>query len=253
MSAFDDYWAGVDRDLARFPARPVLTPAPQRSTGPFTCYDVRLSGIDGHRIFGFLSVPDGEGPFPAVLETPRYGSVNQPPHYRDRLRYVVFTLMHRGQRLADSPFRAHYPGLFTLGIESPETYVYRAVVADCLRGAEFLRSRSEVDQARIGVTGDDLAVLTAARRPGFAAVRTTGPIEAPMELADHLRAYPDSAAPSTLMFFDAATHERAVAAPVLRVGRDYDLTHEDATDDTAMDAWLASRLGVPAMTRFDAR
>jgi cephalosporin-C deacetylase len=253
MSAFDDYWADVDRDLERFPARPVLTPAPHRSTGPFTCYDVRLSGIGGHRIFGFLSVPDGDGPFPAVLEVPRYGSVNQPPHYRERLRYVVFALMHRGQRLADSPFRAQYPGLFTLGIESPATYVYRAIVADCLRGAEFLFSRPEVDPARVGVTGDDLAVLTAARRPWFAAVRTTGPVEAPFELDDHLRAYPDSAAPSTLTYFDGAAHERGITAPVLRVGRDYDLTHEDAADDTALDAWLAERLGVPAMTKFDAR
>lgn len=251
---FDEYWADLDQELARTPAVPVLTESRARSTGPFTCFDVRLSGIDGHRIFGFLSVPDGDGPFPGLLETPRYGSVNQPPHFRDRLRYLVLTLMHRGQRLADSPFRAAYPGLYTLGIERPDTYIYRAIVADCLRGAEFLLSRPELDTARVGVTGDDLAVLTAARRPGFSAVRITGPIEAPMELDDHLRAHPDRAAAvrHTLSFFDSDAHAAAITASMLRVGREFALTHEDAADDTALDAWLASRLGVAPMTRFEA-
>lgn len=254
MTPFETYWADVDHELARTPAVPVLTESSARSTGPFTCFDVRLSGIGGHRIFGFLSVPHGDGPFPGLLETPRYGSVNQPPHYRDRLRYVVFTVMHRGQRLADSPFRAPYPGLFTLGIDHPDSYVYRAIVADCLRGAEFLRCRPELDPARVGVTGDDLAIITAARRPGFSAVRVTGPLDAPMELEDHLRAHPDTepAIRHTLSFFDPGVHAASITVPMLRVGRDFELTHSDAADDTALDAWLAGQLGVAPITRFDA-
>ena len=47
------------------------------------------------------------------------------PHYDDRERYATLTLMHRGQRLADQPFAASYPGLLTLGIDSPATYIYR--------------------------------------------------------------------------------------------------------------------------------
>ena len=54
-------------------------------------------------------------------------------------------------RPADDPH-----SLLTHGIESPATYVYRGIVADCLRAAEFLVSRPEVDQSRIGLNGDDL-------------------------------------------------------------------------------------------------
>src|SRR5205823_9554540 len=150
------------------------------------------------------SVPNGSGPFPGLLHMPGYGSVNHLPHLDDRQRYVTLILMYRGQRLADQPFAAAYPGLLTLGIDDPSTYIYRGIVADCLRGAEYLLARPEVDQGRVGIAGDDLALITSARRPRFAAVqgsalmfyrlmeareRTSAyPVE---EINDELRAAPE--------------------------------------------------------------
>src|SRR5262249_53244357 len=142
-SDFDDYWDAVDRDLVAVPAAPELELAPRRSTDFATAYNLRLTSIGPYRIFGFFSVPKGSGPFPALLYAPRYGSVNQPPHYDDRQRYVCLSIMHRGQRLADQPFAASYPGLLTHGIDTPRGYIYRGIVADCLRGAEWLASRPE--------------------------------------------------------------------------------------------------------------
>src|SRR3981189_2696348 len=89
----------------------------------------------------------------------------------DRERYAVRQVFHRGQRLAAQPFAAAYPGLLTLGIDAPETYIYRSIVADCLRAAEFLLPRPEVDASRVAIQGDDLALITAARRTGFRAVQ----------------------------------------------------------------------------------
>jgi cephalosporin-C deacetylase len=285
---FAAYWRAVDEELAALPARAVLEPDAGRSTDRFQFFTVRLTGIGPYRIFGYLSVPTGPGPFPALLETPRYGSVNHSPHYNERLRYVVFTVMHRGQRLADSGFRAEYPGLLTQDIEDPAAYIYRGIVADCLRGAEFLFGRHEVDTSRVGVVGDDLALLTAARRPGFAAVRLAHlmfhrpdesrtrtdsyPLE---ELNDHLRAHPDrlDAVENTLSYFDPARHAPVVRARTLLAAGDddgveglpwlapfvealgpaaetYRLTHEDAADDNWLDAWLANQLGARPMVRF---
>ncbi|ONI74660.1 hypothetical protein ALI144C_38165 [Actinosynnema sp. ALI-1.44] len=240
MTEFDEYWRAVDDELAALPARPVADHVPARSTDRFTAYDVRLTSIGPYRIFGYLSVPAGDGPFPAVLETPRYGSVNLAPHYRDRLRYITFTVMHRGQRLADVPFQAAYPGLATLGIEDPATYVYRAIVADCLRGAEFLLGHDLVDPARVGVTGDDLALITASRRPGFRAARSNGPLEALTEV---------TGSPRAIEFLDVARHP--CSARTFRVGTDYELTHEDSADDEVLDTWLARELGVSPIRKFD--
>lgn len=286
--AFDRYWDEVDRELARYPAAPELEPSPLRATAYATVYQVRLTSSGPYRIFGYYSVPVGDGPFPGLLLTPRYGSVNHVPHPDDRRRYAVLVLMHRGQRLADQPFQAAYPGLLTLGIDDPARYIYRGIVADCLRGAEFLLARPEVAAGRVGIVGDDLAILTAARRPRFAAAHFSGlqffrlleacartdgyPIE---EVNDYLRAYPErrAAVARTLALFDPVHHAPRVRATALLSLHDpgtlgggdwlqplsaalggavqhYPLTHEGATDHDWIDAWLAGQLGVPARPRL---
>ena len=234
---FDAYWDALDEDLARYPAAPELEPLPLRSTDLATVYALRLTSVGPYRIFGYYSVPTGDGPFPGLLLTPRYGSVNHVPDYNDRRRYAVLQIMHRGQRLADQPLAAAYPGLLTLGIDDPATYVYRGIVADCLRAAEFLLARLEVDKNRVGIIGDDLALITAARQPGFAAAQATDlmfyrliearartdayPVE---ELNDYLRAYPDrqDAVARTLALFDPLHHAPQMASarsgPLLSVG-----------------------------------
>lgn len=287
-AGFDRYWDEVDAGLAAVAAAPELAPLPLHSTDDFTTYGLRLTSLDRCRIFGWFSVPRGDGPFPGLLLTPRYGSVNQVPHHDDRLRYAVLQVAHRGQHRADATFRATYPGLLTLGIGSPATYVYRGIAADCLRAAEFLLGRAELDPKRVAVAGDDLALITAARRPGFSAVQVTGllfhrlmevrtntttyPVE---EVNDHLRARPADrdAVGRTLALFDPVHHAPAVRGETLLAvdtGRApggaawldrltvalggpverYGPTHEGGTDGDRLDAWLAGRLGVRPMSRF---
>jgi cephalosporin-C deacetylase-like acetyl esterase len=277
---FSSYWAAVDEELAAIPGRPVLDLVPGRTTDEATSYTVRLTSTGPYRVFAHLSIPTGDGPFPALLQTPRYGSVNHVPHPNDRSRYVVLHLMHRGQRLADEGFAAAYPGLLTMEIDDPASYIYRGIAADCLRGAEFMMGLAEVDPARVAVSGDDLAVLTAARRPGFSAVRvsellfyramearlrsTAYPLE---ELNDYLRAGSSvEIVDKTIGYFDPVRHAPAVSGRTLLAVDDpgwcaslaeafpaasvYRLTHLDGTDNDFLDAWLAELSGVRPMSRF---
>lgn len=277
---FASYWNALDDELAAIPGRPVLDLVPQRTTSEATTYAVRITSVGPYRVFGSLSIPVGDGPFPALLQVPRYGSVNNMAHPNDRSRYVVLTLMHRGQRLADEFFRAAYPGLLTLGIDDPSTYIYRGIAADCLRAAEFLLGLREVDAARVAVVGNELAILTAARRPGISAARVSDlvlyramearlwssryPLE---ELNDHLRAGSSAEVIGrTLSYFDPIRHAPAVTArtlvgvedpdwyaplvDALPAGEAYEVTHLDGTDADFYDAWLAGQSGVPAMSKF---
>lgn len=285
---FDAYWNGVDAELATYPIAAEERHVPLRDNEHSTAYEVELTSIGPYRIFGHLTIPNGDGPFPALLNLPRYGSVNNPPHWDDRQRYVCLTLMHRGQRLADQPFKATYPGLLTVGIDDPGTYIYRSIVADCLRGLEYLSSRPEVDRARIGLVGDDLSLIVASRRPIAAAVQVTGlmfhraaearrrtdayPLE---EINDEIRLAPEreQAIDSTLDFFDpghfsvsnhtefnvVAGDDGAVNGPEWLNGlighlgsraSIYQLTHEGGTDHDANDRWLATALGVSPLPRL---
>lgn len=78
---FETYWSEVDRDLERYEPMPEFEPLAVRSTDLATVYAVRLTSVGPYRIFGYHSVPVGDGPFAGLLETPRYGSVNHVPAY----------------------------------------------------------------------------------------------------------------------------------------------------------------------------
>ena len=195
MTAMHDYWQPTLDELSHCPARPEIEPLPLRSTAFATLYGVRLSSVGPYRLFGYLSIPKGAGPFPAIYYAPKYQSVleiiPQGTANLQRSRYVTFSLAGRGQRNADSPYAAMFPGLLTDGIDDAASYPFRGIVADSIRGLEFLLTRREVDQARVVVAGNDVALITAALGKGAThAVMAPALFYRTAELAPKSQAYP---------------------------------------------------------------
>jgi cephalosporin-C deacetylase len=229
---FEEYWNGMLTELESVPVAAELTENPLRSTDDDTFYAVRLTSVGPYRIFAHYSVPHGDGPFPVLYQLPWYGSVNLPLPHEQRQRYICVQLCHRGQRLADEPFAAEFPGLLTTGIDDPVTYIFRGIVADCCRVVDFLLTRREVDRDRIALIGNDLALLTAALRPDVDAIytepaifydarqlspQTQGyPLE---ELNDYVRTFPErsEAVWRTLSYFDPIHFAPSVRCDTLMV------------------------------------
>ncbi len=204
---FDAFWQETLAELADLPPVPDLEEIPLRSTDFATAYGVRLTSIGPYRIFGYLSIPRGEGPFPARYYLPRYGSVAdlvpQGTSNLQRSDCVTLSICVRGQRCSDVPYAASFPGLLTDGIESARSYIYRGIIADCCRGLEYLTQLPEVDRTRIAAVGTDLSLITASLGPQIthlictpvifhralerAAATTAYPLE---ELNDYLRRFP---------------------------------------------------------------
>lgn len=231
---FDQYWQQTLDELANYSARPELDLLPLRNTDFATLYGVRLTSLGPYRLYGYLSIPTGKGPFPAIYYAPKYQSVleiiPQGTANLQRSAYITFALAGRGQRTSDTPYAAMFPGLLTEGIDHAESYIFRGIVADAIRGLQFLLTRPELDPTRVVVVGNDLALITAALHSGATHVVTTPalfyrtaelapktqayPLE---EINDYLRASPTQVAAvhRTLTYYDLQTLAPRVTASTL--------------------------------------
>ena len=231
---FDAYWQRTLDVLRDYPARPQIDVLPLRSIEFATLYGVRLTSLGPYRLFGYLSIPAGPGPHPAIYYAPKYQSVleiiPQGTANRQRSRYITFSLASRGQRNADAPYAAMFPGMLTDRIDDPAEYVFRGVVADSVRGLEVLLTRPEIDRTRVVVVGNDVALMTAALGRGATHLVTAPALfhdtmalarrtrEYPLEeINDYLRAFPDraDAVRRTLACYDLRAFAPRVAATTL--------------------------------------
>ncbi len=267
MTAFQgglgDYWKDTLDALARYPACPEIEVLPLRSTSFATLYGVRLTSLGPYRLFGYLSIPTGTGPFPAIYYPPKYQSVleiiPQGTANLQRSRYITFSLAGRGQRNADTPFAAMFPGLFTESIDRAPSYIFRGIAADSVRGLQFLSTRTELDRSRVIVMGNDIALITAALMEGATHVVTAPALfYKTAELAPTTHAYPleeindylrvaartllMAGAPGTLL-------DGRALAPLVATLKGATTVHESEQstykDGLYAEQWMALQSGIP--------
>src|SRR4029077_9292318 len=70
---FDAFWEAGKKELALVPMDPKLERSEKESTNNISCYKITLANVGGKRVHGWLSVPKGKGPFPAILTVPGAG------------------------------------------------------------------------------------------------------------------------------------------------------------------------------------
>jgi cephalosporin-C deacetylase len=218
-----------------------------------------------------------------VLEIIPQGTAN-----RQRSRYITFSLAARGQRTADTPYAAMFPGLLTERLADPMAYIFRGIVADSVRGLEFLCTRPELDTTRVVVLGNDLALITAALHAGathvvtapalfydtvaLAQKTTAYPLE---EINDYLRMFGAQAdvVRRTLAYYDlqgfaprvqAATLlmagapgsllDRGALAPLSQALRGtvtvYDSQQSSYKDGLYVETWMAAQCGITEVQRL---
>ena len=232
---FDDFWSGTLELLSRTNLKPVITAEPLRSNDDVHVFTVVYLSLGGLEVSAWSSLPTpGDGPFPALINFPGYTS--EPPVRRDwgKKGVAVLSVAVRGKLKSSAEFNPGYPGLLTTGLESKETYGYRGVIADCVRGVDFLRSRPEIDPERIFACGSSqgggLTLITSALRPEIKAGVAEYPVlccypEAMAmfrsypydELACYARAYPEEEERmlDTLRYFDAVNFAPRIKSPMV--------------------------------------
>ena len=231
---FDQFWDGVLADLAAIPLDGTATADPLRSTDAVKVYQAGYRSLDGMDIFAWYSLPArGDGPFPAILHLPGYKS--EPALRRDwgAKGVAVLSVAVRGKLPSSAEFNPGYPGLLTYGVEHRDTYSYKGVISDCVRGVDFLLSRSEIDPERIYCCGSSqgggLTLITSGLRseikagvsgypflccyPESMRMLRSYPYD---ELSCYAKAYPDRVDQmlDTLRYFDAVNFAPRIKCPM---------------------------------------
>ncbi len=250
---FAAFWAGVKAELAEVPLEWERLPGAGGETETHTTDWVRFSSLGDLVIYGWLAVPKSlpkslmEGGNRGYLWLPGYSPGNPPPGPECLYPDTVTLGLNLHGNLPDTPYR--HPSLsgadyITQGIESPQTYVYRAIVGHCLRALDVLAAQPDVDPSRVMVggmsQGGGLALVAAALAPSVRLCLADMPWLCALEvalslldrdkykrmksarypdarglIADYADAHPDLAAQiyQTYHYFDPLSHAADIRCP----------------------------------------
>jgi cephalosporin-C deacetylase len=237
---FDPFWTETLSESIGLPIDAELDLIDYPAIG-VTVYEVSYTGFKGARISAWYLVPDGAGPWPALVQYHGYsGSKGEPHNYLvwALQGYAVLAVDVRGQSgKTPDPTQyseGHISGWMTQGIMDPYEYYYRAVYVDCVRAIDFLCARPEVDSSHIGVLGTSqgggltLAVAALDARPVVAmpevpylchfqrAVDMAARMPY-LEISNYIRRWPKRAEQvwNTLSYFDNLNLAERIRCPVL--------------------------------------
>jgi len=150
---FDQFWNRVKTELAAVPMDATLAADPEHGDKDVACFKVRYASLR-REIHARYCRPARAGKFPAVLINPWYaqGAIDAPADWAKR-GMAALSYQARGFEVDRSTYPIENSSYVLDGIDAPENYVYREIVAHGLRGLDFLAAQPEVDVKRIGVAG----------------------------------------------------------------------------------------------------
>ncbi|MCP4507807.1 MAG: acetylxylan esterase, partial [Fuerstiella sp.] len=153
-SDFDSFWKDSLAELkAVDPAFEVVL-QPDRGNEKTDVFEVTMRSHGDIHVRGWLEVPKAEGPHPAVIRVPGYGSNMRPlGEGRNRDDMIVFSFNPRAHGNSVDEVPGKPVDYWIRGLDDKSTYYYRGAYLDCVRAVDFICSRADVDQKRIGVWG----------------------------------------------------------------------------------------------------
>ncbi len=146
---FDAFWNARKAELAAVPMSPDLQQVAE--TAYTKTYRISLRNIDNRRVYGYLAVPKGAGPFPAILELPAFGSnpLAQEDIVAERAGAIHMKIVIHNAPANQTDSNAYEPDI----IDDPNENYFRWAVLSGLRSLDYLTSRDDWDGENLAVTG----------------------------------------------------------------------------------------------------
>ena len=157
---FDEFWATARKVLAAVPMDAQVVKSEKDSSDRVSCYQVSLANVDGKRVHGWLSVPKGKGPFPAILTVPGAGVSGIGPDKHHALlgalsmNIIIHDLpVDQSKAFYREQAKGPLKNYWDIGKDDRDKNYYRDVVLGCVRCLDYLVSRSDYNGKDLAVTG----------------------------------------------------------------------------------------------------
>ncbi len=150
---FEQFWSRQLAQLNTVPFEPKITKRMDKSSERQTTYKIVLNNIDGKKVYGWVSIPNCEGPFSAVFSIPSYGRAPIGPltYMADDGVIAVTMSIHNYDCEQEVPKAIAY---------QPEnhyfdrhTNYYRAAILGGIRMIDYIFTLPEFDGEHLGITG----------------------------------------------------------------------------------------------------
>lgn len=173
---FEAFWEAGKSELAKIPMEAKMTHVPERSTDLVDVYHVNFRNFGNSRIYGMLTVPKGEGKYPAILQVPGAGirpyagDVNKAARGAIVLQIGIHGIpVDMAQEVYTSLAAGALSGYPMFNIQDKDLYYYKRVYLGCVRAVDFLVSLPQYDGQNLGIQGGSqggaLSIITAALDP----------------------------------------------------------------------------------------
>lgn len=159
---FDAFWQRAKQELRQIPMDARLSP--YSSDDYSTTYRISFAHVDNRRVYGYISIPKGQGPFPAILTLPPFGSavnlVKPETELASKAGVIALTISIHNAEPDKQDANAYQPN----DISIPEKNYDRQAILGCIRAIDYLFTRNDFNK-KLGVVGvsqgGGLAMITA--------------------------------------------------------------------------------------------
>ncbi len=171
---FMQFWNEAKAAAAQVPMDARITLLPERCTEKVNVYEINIQNFrPGARLFGILTVPKGEGSYPAILRVPGAGVRGYNGDIANAERGII-TLeigihgipVTMDASVYDNLRQGALRSYQNFNLDDKDQFYYKRVYLGCVRAVDFIFSLPEFDGENIvvmgGSQGGALAITTAA-------------------------------------------------------------------------------------------